>query len=234
MLLVHPAAAVADETMFSPGRLVPLRADSVDESADELARFVPVWNGALHEFRNHLTVLLAATTELRASLPPSAALEVAETVLEADRNVQNLSSLIAQLDAAIKSGEPLISDLDEIIERALRIAAPALGRHVSVSVNKGRKTGIRNRGSALESMLSALIVDLARAGETKAGDRPRRLQLQIHVEVGRGSLLIEIESSGPRPSPGSWRLLLANELAAKLDAVVTSHSETTGYVVQFR
>jgi len=220
--------------MISSNPLASARMNSVDDRGDELARFVAVWNGALHEFRNQLTVLLATATELRAALPAPMPVEVSDAVAETERNVQSLSSLIAQLDAAVKSGEPLISDLDEVIERALRIAAPTLGRRVSVAVSKGRKTGVKNRGVALECLLSTLLVDLARAAEVKTGERARKAELQVHVEVGRGSLFIEIESNGGRPPPGSWRLLLASELGSKIDATVTASTEVAGYVIQFR
>src|SRR5262249_21947486 len=159
---------VSDDAMITSSPLAPARGNTVDDRGEQLARLVAVWNGALHEFRNHLTVLLATTTELRSAVPPALALEVAQAASETDRNVQSLSSLIAQLDAAVKSGEPLISDLDEVIERALRLAAPVLGRRVSVAVSKGRKTGVKNRGSALECLLSTLLVDLARAPDLGA------------------------------------------------------------------
>jgi hypothetical protein len=224
---------VSDEIVISPNQNPAARSNSVEERAEELDRFLAVWGGALHEFRNHLTVLLAAATEIRSAIPPAMASDVAEAVADTDRNVQSLSSLIAQLDAAVKGGEPLISDLDEIIEQALRLAAPALGRRTSVAVSKGRKTGVKNRGAALECLLSTLLVHLARA-EGRPGDRTRNTKLEIHVEVGRGSLLIEIQSDGEPPPPGSWRLLLATALAEKVDATISPHPESAGYLIQFR
>jgi len=224
---------VSDDTMIAPKPLGPTRINSVDERGDELTRFIAVWNGALHEFRNHLTVLLATTTELRSVLPAPMPVEVSDALAEAERNVQSLSSLIAELDAAIKTGEPLIGDLDDVIERALRLAAPTLGRRVSVAVSKGRKTGVKNRGVTLECLLATLLVDLARAAEVKSGERARTAELAVHVDVGRGSLLIEIESNGGRPPPGSWRLLLASELGSRIDAEVTASKESVGYTIQF-
>jgi hypothetical protein len=231
--VLHPGS-VSDDVMITTNQIASGRSVSVDDHGEELTRLLAVWNGALHEFRNHLTVLLATATEVRSVIPPSLALEVADAVAETDRNVQSMSSLIVQLDAALKSGEHFISDLDEVIERALRLAAPLLGRRVSVSVSKGRKSGVKNRGMALEALLSTLLVDLARAVEVKAGDRTRGVEIEVHVEVGRGSLVIELESSGGRPQPGSWRLQLATALAAKIDATVTANAEAAGYVVQFR
>lgn len=188
----------------------------------------------MHEFRNHLTVLLATATEMRTAISPAMAMDIAEAVTETERNVQNLNSLIAQIDAIVKTGEPLISDLDEVVDRALRIAAPALGRRITVSVSKGRKAGVRNRGAALESLLSALVVDLARAAEGRPTDGSRRPHIQIHVDVGRSAVVIEIESNGARPAPGSWRGALATELAAKLDATIAAHPDVAGFVIQFR
>jgi len=109
----------------------------------------------------------------------------------------------------------------------VRLAAPAVGRRVVLSVARGARIGIKNRGSTLECLLAALIVDLAR------GDgRPPRVRLQ--TEASRASLAIEIESDGPPPVPGSWRFLLARELAAKLGADILPQPDTATYVVQFR
>lgn len=210
------------------------RRNTVDESGVDLARFLNVWNGALHEFRNHLTVLLASTTELRACADASTPPDLLHAAGEAERNVQGLSSLIAQLDAAVKGGEPLVSDLDDILQRSLRIAAPSLGRSVSVAVRKGRGAGVRNCGAALECLLSTLLVDLGRAAEMKAGERGRKPHLEMQVDVGRDGLVVEIESNGAAPPVGSWRLALAHELAAKLDAQVSLHPTSAGYVIQLR
>jgi hypothetical protein len=224
--------------MIHPNASVALHANPLEQPGEDLTRFVPVWNGLLHEFRNHLTVLLAAATELRASIPPATALDVAEAVSETERNVQSLNSLVALVDAVVKVGDPLICDLNETIDRALRIAAPALGRRVNVSVTKDRSTsgklGIKNRGTAVECLLAALIVDLARATENRSGDvAVRRPQISVQVEATRGALVIEIESNSGRPPHGSWRALLAGELAAKLNATITPLAEAAGYVVQF-
>ena len=44
------------------------RYDSRNDGAPELFGLAPVWDGVLHEFRNHLTVLLAAATERGAEM----------------------------------------------------------------------------------------------------------------------------------------------------------------------
>jgi hypothetical protein len=224
---------VTDDIVASAPPHLPLRGSHAEERRDEASDFAAIWNGILHEFRNHLTVLLASATEMRAALPPTLAVDVAAAVTEAERNVQSLSALLTQLDAAMSAGETLISDLDEMLERALRIAAPSFGRGISISVTKGRKAGVKNRGAALECLLSALLADVARVAEAKPGET-RRPELSVDVDVGRSMLTVEIASNGSRPSPGSWRLALASQLASRLDATIGPHPEVAGYVVQFR
>jgi hypothetical protein len=198
------------------------RYDSGKERDPDLIRLVPVWNGVLHEFRNHLTVLLAAATEVRAAMSPAAIAEISEALGETEWNVQRLNALVAFVDAAIRDGAPLVADLDDVVERALRLAAPTLGRAV-VSVRKERRTGVGNRGSALEALLAALIVDLARVDG---------LKIDVCAQSSRGSVVLEIDSNGRRPAVTSWRFILASDLAARIGATVTTRPEGAGYVVR--
>jgi len=237
------------------------RYDSPVEPEAELSRLVPVWNGILHEFRNHLTVLLAAATEVRVATPPAVAVGIAEALAETEWNVQRLNALVGFVDAAIRDGAPMVADLDDVVERALRLAAPTLGR-AAVSFRKERRTGVGNRGSALESLLAALIVELARSdskvsdskvsdskvggnaeidasdaeaaevGGKKVVDGRSRLQIDIHAESSRGVVLLEIESNGRRPAVSSWRFVLASNLAARIGGTVTTRADGPGYIVR--
>jgi hypothetical protein len=197
------------------------RYDPPKERESELFRLVPVWNGILHEFRNHLTVLLAAATEIRAAAPAGSVRELSEALTETEWNVQRLNALVGFVDAAIRDGGPMVADLEDVFERALRLAAPTLGR-AAVSFHKERRTGVGNRGCALESLLAALIVDLARS---------EALQIDVRVESSRGSVVLEIESNGRRPAVSSWRFVLASDLAARIGATVTTRPEGAGYIV---
>jgi hypothetical protein len=222
--------------MTSETRLAVARHDSGVDTDPELSRMVPVWNGILHEFRNHLTVLLAAADEIRVAIPQIGAGEIAGALAETEWNVQGLTALVGFVDAAIRDGTPVIADLDDVVARALRLAAPTLGR-TSVSLHKERRTGVTNRGSALESLLAALLVDLVRAdrkgapGQARQDDR--QLRIDIHVEATRGALLLSIESDGRRPSPESWRFDLSADLAARIGATVATLPDTAGYLVRF-
>jgi hypothetical protein len=204
---------------------------------------MPVWNGILHEFRNHLTVLTAVTSELRAEIPPALALRVGDALCETERTVQGLTSLLALVDASVRAVEPLICELGGVVDRAIRLAMPAAGRRVSITAAVPRQAGVRNCGAALECLLAAVLVDLARAHvqhlqlDGQNHEIARSPRIRIDAEVGRRGLAIYVESDGARPAPGSWRALLAAELAGKLGATLVRPSdgaEGAVYVVQFR
>ncbi len=198
------------------------RYDSRNDGAPELFGLVPVWDGVLHEFRNHLTVLLAAATEIRAASLSDSAAEIAGALSETERNIGRLNALVGFVDAAVRDGAPMVADLDDVMDRALRLAAPAMGS-ASVSLRKERRMGVGNRGSALESLLAALIAELARHGAR---------EIDIDAESSRGAIVLEIESDGQRPATTSWRFVLASDLATRIGATVSTLPEGAGYVVR--
>jgi hypothetical protein len=194
-----------------------------------------VWNGILHEFRNHLTVLLAATSELRAQIPPALALTVGDALCETERHVQGMTSLLALLDASMRTVDYLIAPLGGVLDRAVRLAAPIAGPRVTITAHAPpRDAGVRNRGAALESLIAVLILDIARAPCANDVAPARAPHVRVVAEVGRRGIVIEIASPGARLDLSSWRLTLAAELAAKLDAVLTPSPEASAYLVQLR
>jgi hypothetical protein len=209
--------------------------ESPIEQAEDAHRLAPVWNGFLHEFRNHLTVLMAATSELRAELPPALALQVGDAVFQTERNVQGLTALVALVDASMRTVEPVIAPLGGIVDRAVRLATPAVGSRAVITTDVPRDAGVKNRGSALEGLLAALIVDLARShGGGDGAELGRSPRVHVSADVGRRGLTIEIACEGARFSSTSWRYALATEIAAKLDADLVQADEASAYVVQLR
>jgi hypothetical protein len=207
------------------------RPNSSKTMDSELGALVPICSGIIHEFRNHLTLLSAATTEVKAvTASPTTVPEILTALIETESNVQRMTALMAFIDAAVTSGTPATVELDGVIERALRLVAPALGR-VAVSFNKANAVRVRNEGAALECLLAGLIVELARAGmETR--DPIYRQQIDVFADVGRGAIVVEIDSSGRRPPAGSWRVALARELAIRVGASVTAPAAGAGFAVQ--
>lgn len=218
--------------MTSEAQVAVARHESGVEADPELVRLVPVWDGVLHEFRNHLTVLLAAANEIRVATPPAGARGIAPALAEAESNVHRLNALVGFVDAAMRDGTPVIADLDDVVARAVRLAAPTVGR-TTVSLHKERRTGVANRGSAFESMLAALLVDLAQADPHRSSAEGGPLQIDIHVEASRGALLLSIESTGRRPPVDSWRFALSSELAARIGATIAALPDGAGYLVRF-
>ncbi len=217
--------------MTSEGPTAVARHEMRGDRDGQLHRLVPAWNGILHEFRNHLTVLLAAATEIRVALPVDAGRGVAEALAESEWNVQRLNALVGFVDAALRDGGPLVADLDDVIERALRLAAPAMGR-TAVSVHKDRRVGVPNRGTSLEALLAALLIELVRT-ERRTRTDERRLQIDIRVEASRTMLALTVESSGHRPPPDSWRLALASDLAGRLGASIDALDDVVGFRIRF-
>jgi len=218
--------------MTSEHRVAVARHETGVEADPELVRLVPVWDGILHEFRNHLTVLLAAANEIRVATPPSGFRGIADALVETESNVHRLNALVGFVDAAMRDGTAVIADLDDVVARALRLAAPTVGRTI-VSLHKERRTGVANRGSALESVLAALLIDLAQADPQSASPDGRPLQIDIHVEATRGALLLSVESTGRRPPEDSWRFALASDLAARIGAAISTLPDGAGYLVRF-
>jgi len=211
------------------------RANSLKPMDSELGVLAPICSGILHEFRNHLTLLSAATTEVKTvtsspTIIPEILPEIAQALTDTESNVRRMTALMAFIDAAVRGGPRTTVELDGVIERALRLVAPALGR-VAVSFNKPSHIQVRNEGAALECLIAGLIVELARAGmETR--DPIYRQQIDVFADVGRGAIVLEIDSSGRRPALGSWRIALARELATRLGASVTAPAAGAGFVVR--
>jgi hypothetical protein len=218
--------------MTSEPQVAVARHESGVEADPELVRLVPVWDGILHEFRNHLTVLLAAANEIRVAAPTSGIRAIADALAETESNVHRLNALVGFVDAAMRDGTAVIADLDDVVARAVRLAASTAGR-TTVSLHKERRTGVANRGSAFESMLAALLIDLAQADPQSSSPEGGPLQIDIDVEANRGSLVLSIESAGRRPPVDSWRFALASDLAARIGATVTTLPDGAGYLVRF-
>ena len=191
----------------------------------------------MHEFRNHLTLLLAGTTEVRAGLPASVAADLAETLDDMESSVQTINNLLSAMEGAVKGGEQVICDVDVLIERALAMAAPVLGPRANVTVSKGRPAAVKNRGNALECALAALIADLGRVSEFRQrGTEVLTAVHQIRVKVipERGTLTIDIESTASAPPQISWRVLLAEYLAGKVGCTVERPPERAAFLLKFQ
>jgi hypothetical protein len=218
--------------MTSEHRVAVARHETGVEADPELVRLVPVWDGILHEFRNHLTVLLAAANEIRVATPPSGIRGIADALAETESNVHRLNALVGFVEAAMRDGTAVVADLDDVVARAVRLAAPTVGR-TTVSVHKEHRTGVANRGSAFESLLAGLLIDLAQADPQSSSPEGGPLQIDIHVEATRGALVLSIESTGRRPPLDSWRFVLASGLAARIGATIATLPDGAGYLVRF-
>ena len=117
---------MTDETLrtsaFSGSRAASLYARTPEETTVPS----PVWAAMGDEFRNQVTRLVAGTLQLREGLPRDTASEFAPTLADMESSLESLAGLTKCLDAVVKPGEQVISDLGDVIERALALARPWL------------------------------------------------------------------------------------------------------------
>ncbi len=182
------------------------------------------------EFRNQVTRLLAGTLQLREGLPRDTASEFAPALADMEASLDSLASLAKCLDAVTKPGEQIISDLGDVIERALALARPWLHSEMHISV-AGRSGAVRNRSGAVECALSTMLVSLARSPDPEHGHPVR--ELRIEVFSGRGTLAVEVESDGGRPLQ-SWRWELAERLADVVGGTLEPLPDRVGASLRFQ
>jgi len=187
-----------------------------DAAADRIDPASPVWIRFLDEFRNN----------------------------PMGRKVRGLTELVALVDASNDLStdpvESIVAPLGGVVDRAVRLAVPVSGRRTAIVVNVPKAAGVRNRGTALEGLLAALIVDLATA-HAAATDVSAECDLagtslvRVDAELDRRGLAIEVSCDGARldTSSPSWRFSLAGQLAAQLGATLTIAPEVSTYVLRF-
>jgi hypothetical protein len=193
----------------------------------------------VHEFRNHLTMVLAGTTELRDSLPSGLAAQYADTFQDMESSVQFLDALLTWMDASFSQGPQAIAEVGDLLRRAHLLAAPGLRPRVSFSIEP-RPAGVRNRGAAVECALAALITELGRVPDPRpmadsVSTVPIGWEVRASVRSDKGVVSICLTSTAGQPPPGGWRVMLAESLLASVGARVDAYrSGGAGFVVRFR
>ena len=190
----------------------------------------------VNEFRNHLTIFLAGTTDLFSTLPPSLAAQFADRLEDMESSAEFLQTLLTWMDASVTSGTQAIAEVGDLLRRAEALAASGLPSRVSVQLHP-RAAGLRNRGTTIECALAALITEVGRVPDPRPlRDADVRDGLEIHVSVHSrpGALAIVIASDGRAPTPGGWRVALARTLLAKVGGGLEPLATGPGFEVRFR
>jgi hypothetical protein len=224
--------AVTDETFLTsaraPSRVPNLYVGSEDQSV------VPhqVWTGLVVEFRNQLARLSAGTVQVRDALPLDLGADLAPALSDMEASLDGLSGLVSCLGAVTAPGEQVISDLAEVIDRALAMAGPWLRSGLSITVGS-RVGAVRNRSRAVEGALAAVIVTLATAVDPARGATARALHIEVFA--ARGAVVVEVEVRGEHLArPSSWRWLLAEKLAAVAGGTLESLPDRSGAGLRFQ
>jgi hypothetical protein len=187
------------------------------------------WQGVLGEFRNHLSIVMARAGELSAVLPSAIAVQSADCLADIDGSTSFMEGMLTWMDAALVPGSVSITDIGEILHRATQMAAAGLHPRVTLWVET-LPAVVRNRGTAVESALAALIIELARGPDSSSllsavrkhqdddlQESAVPVNVKLTVRPGRGDVRIVIATDGSlRPQESSWRLSLARALLASV------------------
>jgi len=204
------------------------------------------WSGMLGEFRNHLKIFLAGTTELSASLPGAVAAQVGDRLEDMEASVEFLQTLLVWMDTSISGGAQVISDVLEVFRRTETLVRPALPARVNLRF-QALATGVRNRGAALECALAALVTELARLppvwssepfSDRRQSDRSP-VDITVSVLPNRGTPTIQVEGNVQLAANNNgWRIALARvllgQIGGTLEPLQGLESGHAGFSVRFR
>lgn len=232
---------MTDELSGPISASVPQGANRLVDSGFDARPLDDCWAGMLSEFRNHLTIFLAGTTELSATLPNGLAAQFADRLDDMEASAEFLQTLLVWMDTSISGGAHVISDVSDVFRRTETLATTGLPSRVNV-VFDARPGGVRNRGAAVECALAALITELGRLPPVRSPEAfgsPARVDVRVFTVPQRGSLSIHVESNVEKPrSPGGWRVALARVLLGQVSGILETTDgipgSSTGFVVRFR
>jgi hypothetical protein len=209
------------------------------------------WRDVLREFRNHLSIVLARSSELSTVLPGAAAAQAGDCLADIEVSAARMEGMLTWMDAALTPGAPTIVELGEVLARAVQLAAPAVRPRIEVRV-EARPAAVRNRGATLESALAALLIELTRgpepfphappSGRARSRESSARLGdafgdltiIRLSTREARGELAIALTTTGAiQLIPSSWRLCLARALLASVSGVVDVLPGGAGFEVRF-
>jgi hypothetical protein len=220
---------------------VPKTANRLADGGFDARPLDDCWAGMLSEFRNHLTIFLAGTTELSATLPGALAAQFADRLDDMEASAEFLQTLLVWMDTSIGGGSHVISEVGEVFRRTETLAATGLPHRVHV-VFEARPGGVRNRGAAVECALAALITELGRLPPVRAPESfgpPGRVDIRVFATPQRGSLAIHVEGNVEKSrTAAGWRVALARVLLGQVGGTLEPDAGIpgghAGFVIRFR
>lgn len=237
-VLVGETSTVADELSGPILAAVSQPANSLVDGAYDAGSLGGCWAGMLNEFRNHLTIFMAGTSELSATLPGAVAVQFADRLDDMEASAEFLQTLLVWMDTSISGGASVICDVGEVFRRTETLATAGLPSRTKVRFEP-KPAGVRNRGAALECALAALITELGRLSP-RASDPfgpPGQSEIRVWVAPVRGALTIFVETSAQHPRSPGWRVTLAKLLVGQLGGALESLDGSNGHAgfsVRFR
>lgn len=245
MVLVLRLLIVPDELSRPSPKLLPNPVERAMDGGHDQGSFDGGWMGMVNEFRNHLTIFLAGTSQLSAMLPRAVASEFADHLEDMESSTEFLQTLLTWMDASIGRGCQAICDVGDVLRRAESLANTGLSSRVTIRLEP-RPAGVRNRGVAVECALAALITELGRVvdahhpnGSAAGVAGAPVFDVTVSAHPQRGALSLILRSGGSQPKEGGWRVALAKTLLTQVGGTVEplpreSDNFGAGFEVRFR
>lgn len=238
------AAWTHDVSTELPRNVSPRRSKSaraLENVAPEPESSAAFWRDVLREFRNHLSIVLARSSEMSTVLTAATTAQAGDCLADIEASAARMEGMLTWMDAGLAPGALALADLGEVLGRAVQLSATALRPHRSVLVealDEARPAAIPNRGAAVESALAALFMELGRAPDRLAqpADAKHATTIHVVVEAHRAEAEIVISMTTPGATqlgPSSWRLSLARVLLASVGADFGLAAAGTGFEVRF-
>jgi len=214
-------------------------AHALENAASEPHSSAAFWRDVLKEFRNHLSIVLARSSEMSTVLTGATAAQAGDCLADIESSAARMEGMLTWMDAALAPGTLALADLGEVLGRALQLSATALRPHLSVLPEApvaAHPAAIQNRGAAVESALAALLIELGRVSDPlaqPADGEPTAQTIGVVVEARRTEHVISMTAPGATQLAPSWRLSLARVLLASVGADFVPAAAGTGFEVRF-
>ena len=178
--------------------------------------------GIVHEFRNHLTLLLSSTVIVRRDVGQVPQAEIAEVLDDMETSLLHVTALVRTVESVVAGPGTLVGSASDLVHRAVRLAAPSLRSKTQVRIDGQCGTALPSRGAALECALALLLVELA--GE----DGRSALEVTIRTEADAAAAVIELRADMPRRRGGGRRAALAGRLIGQAGGSLRDAPEASG------
>ncbi len=181
--------------------------------------------GILHEFRNHLTLLLSSSGWLRGRLEDltRASPEMGEAMRDVDESIERMVALTGGLDGALRAPAESKPTLDRVVKTAVMLAEPLLKSRGRITVRDLLSIAVLNRRGSLESAMALLIVAAA-----DQAPEPPAVAIAVATRQAEAGLMVEISCGRAARSADARAVDVARALLARVGGTLNVNDNRSG------